>query len=129
MGIASEPTTLEEVSVHEHEGSIWDRIDANYASHKSQIQESTSSSHELRQYFDEDPINRHSDPLAWWSKREILYPRLSLIAKKYLSMCATSVPSERVFSTAGELVSKKRNRLSSENIEKILFLNGNMELF
>lgn len=39
---------------------------------------------------------------------------------------ATSVPSEQLFSKAGELISSKRNRLGRKNVDKILFLNKNM---
>lgn len=104
VDIASEPTTLEEVSKCTR--AIWDRIDTNYASHKARIQEGTSSSHELRQYFDEDPINRHSDPLAWWSKREILYPRLSLIAKNIFRCAPHLSPAKEFFQLLGSLCQK-----------------------
>ena len=41
----------------------------------------------------------------------------------YLSTLATSVPSECLFSKAGELVSAKRNRLKDNIIDMMLFLN------
>ena len=34
------------------------------------------------------------DPLGWWKTNSIHYPFLAKIAKKYLSICATSCPSE-----------------------------------
>ena len=64
-------------------------------------------------------------PLKWWKENAQKYPRLSLVAKKILAMPATSVPSERVFSTAGILVSKLRNRLSPVLVDNIIFLNKN----
>ncbi|KAF0744863.1 zinc finger BED domain-containing protein 1-like, partial [Aphis craccivora] len=49
---------------------------------------------------------------------------VSLLAKKYLSIVATSVPCERLFSEGGTIISKKRNRLSSERLSQLLFLNS-----
>jgi hypothetical protein len=36
--------------------------------------------------------------LEWWKKHEDSYQQLSILAKKYLAIPASSVPSERVFS-------------------------------
>ena len=67
--------------------------------------------------------------LEWWKKNQYLYPRLSILAKKYLCIPASSVPSERVFSLAGQLVSKKRARMHSANVDMFIFLNKNMERY
>jgi hypothetical protein len=50
------------------------------------------------------------------------YPRKSILAKKYLAIPASYmyVSSERVFSLAGHLVSKKRDCLSLSNIGNII---------
>jgi hypothetical protein len=61
-------------------------------------------------------------PLEWWADRETKYPRLSVIV---LAVPATFVPSERIFSSAGLIVTKLRNRLSSEVVDQIIFLNKN----
>jgi hypothetical protein len=65
--------------------------------------------------------------LEWWKLYEQFYPRLRNIAMKYLSIPASSVSSERVFSLCGNLVNKKRCRLSPNNIDLLVFLNRNME--
>ena len=53
------------------------------------------------------------------------YPRLSVIAKSVLAVPATSVPSEKICSSAGLIVTKLRNILSSEVVDQIIFLNKN----
>ena len=78
---------------------------------------------ELKMYCNDPVLNRKEDPLLWWKNNEAKFPNLAKIAKKYLGIPATSVPSERLFSKAGELVSKKRNRLKPKNVDLILFLN------
>ena len=44
-------------------------------------------------------------PLSFWSSSTGKYPELSKITKRYLASTTTSVPSERVFSQAGTLLS------------------------
>jgi hypothetical protein len=46
------------------------------------------------------------------------------MARDYHAIPATSAPSERVFSMAGNLVSKKRTRISSENVRYVLCLRS-----
>ncbi len=52
-----------------------------------------------------------STPLDWWSRSSYRYPRLARLAMQYLAIPATSVPSERAFSTAGYIVNEKRSCL------------------
>ena len=66
-----------------------------------------------------------SKPLDWWKNNEKNFPRIAVIAKQVLAVPATSVPSERIFSAAGLLVNKLRNRLSCHLVDKIIFLNKN----
>lgn len=68
--------------------------------------------------------HRGEDPLKWWKENSNLYPEVSVLAKKYLSIVATSVPCERLFSEAGNITSKTRNRLSSDRVNNLLFLNS-----
>jgi hypothetical protein len=74
-------------------------------------------------------VDINDNPLFWWQKNSALYPHLSVYAKQRLAVSGTSVPSERVFSKAGELINAKRACLSSENVDRIIFLNKNMPLF
>lgn len=84
----------------------------------SKINPAAAAEAEMRMYLEEPIINRKSDPLLWWKNREILYPTLSRLAKKYLCVVATSVPSKRVFSKAGQIITERRNRLKTTHLEK-----------
>jgi len=46
------------------------------------------------------------------------------MARDYHAIPATSAPSERVFSMAGNLISKKRTRISSKNVRYVLCLRS-----
>jgi hypothetical protein len=44
------------------------------------------------------------------------------LARDYLAIMASSVSSERVFSSAGIIISKRRNRLKGDIVEALQFL-------
>ena len=83
---------------------------------------------ELNTYFAERPPPAETEPLCWWKTNAPRYPLVSIIARKFLCIPATSVPSERIFSAAGYVVSKLRASLSPENVDALLFLRQNTEL-
>lgn len=63
-----------------------------------------------------------TDPLAQWEDMRNTFPCLYKIAQELLTIPATSVPSERLFSKAGATMTKIRNRLASKRLNKLLFL-------
>ncbi|CAL1528105.1 unnamed protein product, partial [Lymnaea stagnalis] len=69
------------------------------------------------------------DPCIWWLQNAPIYPTMALVARKVLASPASSVYSERMFSTAGNIVSDLRSRLDPDLAEKLLFLNKNLPSF
>ena len=69
----------------------------------------------------------NDDPLKFWSQQKmegVLLP-LFPVATKILCVPATSVPSEELFSAAGDLIRDARSRLSPNNVDMLLFLYKN----
>ena len=66
------------------------------------------------------------EPLQWWKQRVATYSYLSKLVTKILSVTATSVPSERLFSSAGNLFSNKQSCLLPANVDRLLFLYENL---
>ncbi|GET50975.1 zinc finger BED domain-containing protein RICESLEEPER 2-like [Rhizophagus irregularis DAOM 181602=DAOM 197198] len=78
---------------------------------------------ELDQYLN-SPVDSNTGSLIWWKTYEKDYPVLSQIAKDYLTIQATSVPSERAFSISGLTISKTRNRLDPETARAIICMKN-----
>ena len=80
-------------------------------------------------HYRKDSCSVNDNPIVWWRNNARKYPLLAECAKSYLMVNATSVPSERMFSAAGSLISAKRACLDSSNVDMILFLNKNLPMF
>jgi len=122
--MTSRQTCSETRSTDEHDDDIWGEFDRRSSTTVSTPM--SSAIIEVRQYLEEPNIGRHEDPLVWWKGRVSVYPRLSAMAKRQLSIVATSVPSERVFSKSGQLISERRSRLTAKNVQMVMFLNANI---
>ncbi|XP_066599993.1 uncharacterized protein [Prorops nasuta] len=65
---------------------------------------------EFEQYLSQPRASNNEDILLWWKQHSIQYPIMSQIARDFLSIPATSVPSERLFSKASLIIRKHRNK-------------------
>ncbi|XP_030016881.1 zinc finger BED domain-containing protein 1-like [Sphaeramia orbicularis] len=83
---------------------------------------------EMSAYLLAPETDADSNPLKWWKLHETHFPRLSKLAKKYLSIPATSAPSERVFSTGGNIVTCTRACLKPKSVDKLVFLARNLRV-
>lgn len=73
----------------------------------------------LHRYRAEPSISMDECPLEWWSTHAGAYGKLSSLATP-----ASSVPCERLFSLAGNIIQKKRAALNSENVNKLVCLSN-----
>lgn len=95
------------------------------------VKNSTSSPHdhempsELSYFLKNTVSDLKQDPIQVWNNViGSTYPKLKIIALKYLSTIATSTPSERLFSKAGSTLYQQRNRLKGSSLSKLLFLQS-----
>lgn len=63
-----------------------------------------------------------SDPMKWWNERKSHYPVLAKLVRKMWCVPATSVQSEELFSMAGNVLTQKRNQLSPERVNELVYL-------
>ena len=77
---------------------------------------------ELDRYLG-SPLFDGIDVLSWWKSNAEVYPCLAKMARDYLAIPGTSVPSERRFSASGDMITPKRNRLIADNIRASMCLH------
>ena len=68
------------------------------------------------------------DPLDWWRKKSADFPHLSILARRVLAIPATQAESERLFSCAGNIVTKNRNKLASSTVELLVLLRHSWKI-
>ena len=78
---------------------------------------------EMNSFELEGKLVIEDDPLVWWRSRQLKYPLLSQLAKKYLCIMGTSTPAERVFSAMGRVLTKTRMRMSENMFSSLMFLS------
>lgn len=79
---------------------------------------------QLAIYFDEPVCNRTTNLVDWWRIHGQRFPDLANVARDYMSIPASSVPSEQLFSRAGDIITKKRNRLLNTSSSALLLVKS-----
>lgn len=105
--------------------SIWSSFDKSVSVAQPRGTVTSRAIIEVQRYLEDEIIPRTEDPLMWWNKHKYHYPNLSLVAQEKLCALASSVPCERLFSKAGQILNERRNRLNIEKTKMLLFLNTN----
>ncbi len=105
---------------------LWKQFDQRVRDSSSERTTGVEATVEKQQYLQHKNIERHEHPLCCWEQNHFHLPQLQELARKYLCIPGTSVPSERLFSKAGEVVAARRSNLKPCNVDKILFLNKNL---
>ena len=93
-----------------------------------QVTQPQQRPNEVLLYLQEPTPNINTNPLEWWEKNGTRYSRLLTVALKYLGIPATSVPPERIFSKAGEIVSRRRASLHPSTVDMLVHLSKNADL-
>ena len=93
---------------------------------ENDARESIEGQEETDDFLRIQPLSSDENCLQWWKKNAERFPTIAKVAKRYLCIPATSVPAERVFSTAGLIINEKRSSLLPENSDMLIFLNKNL---
>ncbi|KAK7173382.1 hypothetical protein R3I93_003262 [Phoxinus phoxinus] len=85
----------------------------------------STAAEEIREYFLAPHIPTMENPLQWWARNHENFPLLAKLCKRYLAVPATSTPSERIFSLAGNTISRQRASLHPAHVDALVFLHEN----
>ena len=69
---------------------------------------------EVQQHTAKGQLDLDKNPLEWWKQRRVVFPYLSQLVRRLHCIIATSCPSERCFSAAGNLASVKMKLLATK---------------
>ncbi|XP_074034348.1 E3 SUMO-protein ligase ZBED1-like [Leptinotarsa decemlineata] len=105
--------------------TIWSHFDSKVSGLQPAGTSTSRAIIEVQRYLEDGLLERNKDPLIWWKEHAYNYPYLSQVVVEKFGSVATSVPSERIFSKTGQILSDRRARLSSEKVQKLVFLNVN----
>ncbi len=75
-----------------------------------------------------DNEGNFNDALKYWAVNDSQSPELAQLAKEFLTIPATSAPSERVWSRAARVIRAKRSCLNPEVTARMMFAQENSEL-
>jgi hypothetical protein len=79
---------------------------------------------ELQVYLSLPTVDETVNSLEWWKSNMSQFPNLSKMAYDYLSIPATSVPSEQCFSASKNLITDNRNRLAGKTVRACMCLRS-----
>jgi len=87
------------------------------------------SRNELELYFEmtENTPESNVNCMEWWSMNSSTFPNISKIAKKYLSVPASSAPCERLFSKARRVIGDERRSLNPIMMENQALFSKNFK--
>jgi len=80
----------------------------------------------LESYFQEPKLDALANPLHWWKEHTEAYPALATISRKLLARPSTSVPCERLWSEAGNIVNHLRSSLDPDSVAMLVFIEHNI---
>ncbi|KAG1805105.1 uncharacterized protein HD556DRAFT_1437268 [Suillus plorans] len=122
------PTTNEQsapptraASVRKHYGDDW--MCEAIRTRKTSDHLTHNPRQELNMYLS-SPLEETDDIVAWWGLHSLQYPTLARIARDYLPIQGSSVPSEQAFSSGGITSTIRRNALVTDTFTALQLLKG-----
>ncbi|XP_066578824.1 E3 SUMO-protein ligase ZBED1-like [Amia ocellicauda] len=98
-----------------------------YYQEGSATNSSCTPADEVQQYVTGKAVPTAVNPISWWAENASSFPTLAKVARKFLCIPATCVPSGRVFSTADRALLDQRASLDADALDALLFVRSAMK--
>ena len=115
---------LTNISFDELQEDIYNISDKEPDSDDEFYSKETTTEEEYIIYLKESPISQKDHPLDYWKLNSNRFPILSILARRFLAIPATSASIESTFSIGNNIITKSRNRLSSTTIKELILLKS-----
>lgn len=103
------------------------RTSTNLQCHLKEDNHESGNIDEFQRYLREPVRSRDENLFAYWRKTgKQNFPGLCSMVMKYLATAATQVRSEKLFSTAGNAVTCRREKLCLDHVQQLHFLHENL---
>jgi len=98
------------------------KLGQEFANFKSSRRKTRAPKSEIDMYFEEDCVEdiENFDILAWWKAHAEKFPVLSTMARDFLAIPLSTVPSESVFSLGSRILGESRSSLTPEMLEALV---------
>ncbi|CAF3949970.1 unnamed protein product [Rotaria sp. Silwood2] len=100
-----------------------------FAGDVEQDQDSDDDSDEIDRYIKTKlSFSKDETLLGWWNKHSLIFPQLSQLAKSLFGVPASSATSERIFSSSGRILEKRRQSLKPDVVDDLLMIRNFREI-
>ncbi|CAF1059300.1 unnamed protein product, partial [Didymodactylos carnosus] len=95
-------------------------IMAEFANENQDVDDSDDEKDETEQFLKTKMKYTNEDTLlGWWKKHSLIYPQLSILAQTLFGVPSSSATAERVFSSSGRILEKRRQSLNGDTVDDL----------
>jgi hypothetical protein len=98
---------------------------------QDEVPEKSDVEQELEKYLTSTSVIQNEvedDVLSYWKEHQKSFPLIASTVRDILAIPASNTSVERLFSSCKNTVTDKRTRLGADKLNKIMFLQKNMEI-
>ena len=113
--------------------SLWDKLNAVKSSNAVSVLSATRDAasrqimrQQLATYRAEPTFSHSQNSLSWWAMNRQKYQSVAAVTRRLLAVPATSVASKRLFSKAGNVITKKQKCLALAKAQSVVFCMENL---